>query len=69
MSIYLERCEVCRDYKPVFLFKEGKSSIRICLRCAYILGKMRVEGSLVAGRATERRDTAISKVIDEISKG
>lgn len=68
MSIYLERCDICREYKPVMKIKEGKETLSLCLRCAYLLGR---KIWLVATHAERMADglEKIAKVIDEITGG
>lgn len=66
MSIYLERCDICREYRPVILRKEGRSVINICIRCAYLLGKIRLETRDKTSETSEK-ESPISKVMKEIS--
>lgn len=68
MSIYLERCDICRDYKPVLLFREGKSTLAICLRCAYTIGKAEIKRDKVVTMESEDSVAKISRVIDELMK-
>lgn len=66
MSIYFERCDLCRDYRPVLSFREGRTVLNLCLRCAYLTGRLRFTTTAMN---TEKEDklSKISKVLDEIA--
>ena len=66
MSIYFERCDLCRDYRPILTFREGRTVLSLCLRCAYLTGKLKFSTPAVA-TVKEDKLSKISRVLDEIT--
>jgi len=64
MSLYLERCELCRDYRPLLIFQEGKVAIRLCLRCAYLTGRLKLRAKESSHK--DAQEDKFSKIIDEL---